>query len=995
MRFFRRIVTEPRCGRFTASSAGAILLAVSMAAAFGATADDTQTLGEVRLALTKLPDPPPAEQRPRVAVFLIDCSSSMRDGINGPNPGRNNPQRWSEVRNGLTDVLKQLLAKSPGIEVRLRFFGTFLDCLGQGQVTAKLTEPSDIDVLMAKVPLEVPNKTECATTALYESTVKCVEQLRQENRQRNFEWWILGVFSDGRNMPDDDRRPKASTTLREQSDQLNAMVAEGAAKPVVWTVGPEAAKAAKENVYGPSEVKKIGEDFPLPPQKTAYYRLELAKQQNPGIQIDHAAKAGRHKLLVSIAGDIPAGTDVVVKPQLGAASPFRILANEVAVRPGSPAAIELELAQDVDRAKGASANFIFCAAPGKSDAPISIEGEPQVAFAFPADRTLPPDQWNLVHEDAERKGVKTLFAATPGQCTAPQWTFKGPNGVVERETGLVVSHAFSTAGTWNCEFSCTSESGDKPTKQAAPIEIVDADFSLKPPQASIGFDETASFTIVPAAGATSAVTYTCYLDGEQISTDSDGKTITLPPGNIGQIGRHTLAVIARSRLGEFDWRSEAAISVKASPRISIMPTNFVEGQDSVPITIQAAGDIGEAVVVLVNDKVVHEKLDVIYPSADQFTQLDTKIPVADLVQAALDIVVRPRKKDACLEARATVIGRPAALHAEMASPRSGEKLSARGGRRIVLKPAGDNVDDVGDINFQVALAPPNEAPQENNLIANEANRWTVAMPRQKQLGKMDVYARPVGGNLRPELFGEKPWKNLGEIEVEPAADWIPFLLWTLAILALLYTLYTALSGNEASRSRLEISVEEPVGQGNAQFVRSIDIQRSATCGDDRLSAHEKPTDYPGWSLWNWLPRLPEDWIRPFTLPDKVASVYMWQLAQAVGEDWLYDKVAHNPNWQIEIAYPAMLSKLPHQSVNGQPWLNYRTANSFDDNVTGFSYSSTYKLTPQPEVDKSQAVWVRVRQPIHRQREHWVLIILALASLAALILLAKHFHCFPL
>ncbi len=106
---------------------GSVWLAVAIATVgFGhpvqtGTAAEPEPLGEVRLTLTKQPPPPPAERRPRVALFLIDCSSSMREGINGKTPGPGNPQRWAEVRRGLEQVLRELYAASEGIEVRIRF----------------------------------------------------------------------------------------------------------------------------------------------------------------------------------------------------------------------------------------------------------------------------------------------------------------------------------------------------------------------------------------------------------------------------------------------------------------------------------------------------------------------------------------------------------------------------------------------------------------------------------------------------------------------------------------------------------------------------------------------------------------------------------------------------------------------------------------------------------------------------------------------------------
>lgn len=962
---------------------------LAVACTFGpdqAIAVDAETLGEVRLTLTKQPPPPPAERRPRVAVLLIDCSYSMseRDG-----KGAQTPQRWDELRMQLQQTLQQLQSVSPGVEVRLRFFATRLDC--RPAASATLEKPADVELLMQQAVPKTPPQN--GTTALYESAVTCIQELRLENKQRDFEWWFFGVFSDGADGVDTKDRPEPRIKQPEFEAQLNEMVKEGAQQPGVWTVGADAEKAAKAGKYGPS--KQMKGPPPVPPQPTRY-KLDLASGQPPGVQIDHPAKAGLHKLLVNVGGDVPSGPGLVVSPSVVGGSPFRILSKDLTVRQGVPGVVELELSQDVDRAQGASARFGFRPSPAAAADGVVFEGEPQVTFTYTADRTLPPDQWNLAHSPAERRGVKTLFAAAPGQASSPQWTFKGPNGVVEREDGLVVSHAFLVAGKWDCEFSCISESGAKLSRLADPIEIVDAAFAISPAQASIGMDEPATFKIVPAPSATSDANYECLLNGQEIPLGPDGKTITLPPGNIDQIGRHTLAVIAKSRIGGFDWRSDAAISVKASPRVGIMPTEFVEGRDTVPVTIQAAGEIGGSVIVLANGQVIDE-YPVFYPSTDvQVAQVEAKIPTADIAKPELNIAVRPKKDGACPEAIATLIGRAADVHAKLKSPTSGSKVSAKGGRQVVLEPAGDNAADVGDIDFEVAFAIPGEDPSESGLLADEANKWTVTIPRRSTLGKTDIYVKPSGGRLRPDLFPRESngWKKVGTLEVVPEAQWISFLLSLLGILGVLYFAWTALGKNEARHWVVQTTLQDP-GQSaeDGKFDGATRLWKRARVSAGALDSESQLQPYAGWPLRNWLPRLPRDFLRLNDIGSKDTSLFLWQLAAKHDAKWLKKAIAGNPNLPIVIRggrKQQPFAGLPDNTTNGQPWEKTRIGSAFSGPHA--SYSETYRLRWLGSA-QSPSLWIRVKQPHGTFLwERWVMGGLGLISVPLLAYLLRLFHC---
>lgn len=963
--------------------------AITLACLFGigfVSAAEPESLGEVRLSLTKLPPPPPEERRPRVAFFLIDCSSSMRKGISEELAGPNDPLRWTKMREGLQQTLAELLEVSPGIEVRLRFFGTFLDCTGQGKVAVTLNSPVDVDVLMAKVPEQAPTQLACTSTALYESTVKCIEQLRQENQLRKFEWWLFGIFSDGSDGIVETRvpRPKPREELRKERDaQLLAMQEEGAAPPLVWIVGPEAQKVANRGEYGPANIKQLGDSIPKPPPQPTRFTLELASDQPGSVQLDRAAKAGRHRITVNVAGDFPAGSGLTLRPSIDGASPFRVLTKEVSVRPGTPGVVELDLPQDVDRAKGASATLVLSPPVTVKDN-VVFSGQPRVSFTFTADRTLPLDQWILDHIPAERRGVKTRFFANPGQATSPQWVFKGPGGEVEREDGFFVSRAFSVAGPWECEFTCTSESGEKLAKPAGTIEIIDADFSINPAEKMMDLGEEVSFEIVPAQGATSPATYTYLLDGTPISAGQDGKTITLPSGSIDRIGQHLLDVVARSRVGDFEWRSIARILVDASPRIAIMPTEFVEGSD-VKVAIEATGDIGESVLVYANDKLVDEYPVVYPPSGAQVKQLTASIPAAGLTRAELAITVRPQKEGACDAATATIKGRPAEIFAAMKSPTSGSKVSAKGGRQLVLEPRGDHAGNFRDVRFLVAIVPSGESPDGDDLIAEESNRWTVSIPRQTNLGKTDVYAKPDGGHLQPDVF-PKGWKKIGSLEVVPEAQWIPFLLSLLAILTALYFIWTGLTGNRARRWIVQTAIR-PRNDAGYQFFDTIPLH-------SREHGIEPHPSYGGWPLRNWFPRLPPNLLSPLELDGKKTTIYLWQLLNwfSAEKKWVRDILASGEA-QTAITINGKKPLLVFENLPSNQRGGYWTEVSVDDEkqTDDPRYSQTFRLT---RIDNPQhSLWIRVQQPAARPIEDWIFIALSATALVCILYLLRFFHFF--
>jgi len=422
-----------------------------------------------------------------------------------------------------------------------------------------------------------------------------------------------------------------------------------------------------------------------------------------------------------------------------------------------------------------------------------------------------------------------------------------------------------------------------------------------------------------------------------------------------------------------------------------MPGEFVEGNEYVPVTIQASGEIGGAVTVFANGKRVDE-FPLNLSSDVTVDQVVARIPIADLTTPNLDIVVQPKLQGACPEATATLKGRAADFRAKMKSPKPGEKVSAKGGRQIVLDPSGDSLGSLGDAEFLVALTPKGDPPSGDkldDLMANEANRWTVAMPRQT-VGEKEVWAKPSGGRLRSDLFPEgKDWQKLGSLEIVPEAQWIPFLLSLLGILGALYFAWTALWGNHPRHWVVQTSVRDP-GRQQKGFVDAIRLKSRYSPRSSR-GGKAAFLPYGGWPLGNWSPRLPSDPLRWFELPSKNTTIYLWQLAQRhKSEKWLQRAVAEHPNKAILVEgaiSPWPFKGLPNNRGR-EPWTDDKVEHHIPgENET--EYSETHRLT---SLRDQRSLWIRVKQPRNRRMgwEHWAFVLLVVAALVAVAYLAHIF-----
>ena len=717
-------------------------------------------LPELRLHASKLPDHDvKVAEKPRLAAFLVDCSHSMHDGFNGGQPKAGNRQRWELVREGIESTLKQLQKASPGIEVRIRFFATTVDCMAE--IRGRLDKPEDVDHLLINVPKTPP---EMGVTHLFEAITRSVSKIREENKQRQFEWVLFGVFSDGE---DRTSPPNFKTEYLAQLESLRKEVP--AFEKLVWTVGNDAQLAAGKGDYGPLQVKEVGSLIPVPPKPRARYAVSLAQGQPAVVAIDQVAAQGGYRLPVSVVVEGNALlADLRGAVTLGPNSPFAITERQLSFDKDGKAAVLLQVppTTDVDRGVSVSLSLDMAGGPaGQAD----VSGTPTVTFTFKADKTLPPDQWTVTHGLAVRRGEKTVFSANPGVATDPHWTFRSQVDpkLTKQEKGLAAVASFDRAGPWDVEFSCTSETGRSYTKKADPIEVVDADFAISVESASVAAGAGTKAKILPAQAADSKADYSAAVDGHPVPVTD--RVISIAPELLPQIGRHTLSVSAKTAAGGFTWQHDSAIEVTVAPRIGVIPTHFIEGQERISFDVKVSGDVGDKVAVFL-DGVKIGDYPVAYPNAVlPIQQLAVSLP-ADRVKGREAMVeVRPAKESACPPDKAAIQGAAADIYAQLKQPTDGASITTDADTMIVLEPAGDHKHGVGDVEFVVAFTQGDAKPREDGPRASRANAWKVALPSSRyKTGQLDVWAKPVNGRLRPEIFpAGKDYRRIGTLKVSP------------------------------------------------------------------------------------------------------------------------------------------------------------------------------------------------------------------------------------
>ena len=739
-----------------------VLLAGTFAGNLALRGDDS--FGTIRLQLERVGDETvKPDTSPRLAVLLVDCSSSMTNAVRSGSVSATNPQRLHAVLDGLRACLEQLAKDSPGIEVRVRFFNERLDCIPQ--VSVRLGDVSSVEAVMKRVPRE-PKLA--PGTHLYESTCKIVDEMLAEHQRRGFGWMFFGVFSDG-----EDQKSPAPYSVTAHKDRIRAFQEAGPGfSTVVWPVGPEAEKLASGgSAYGPTTIVKLGDAIPKPPPPRPRYALVPAPDQGTDLSFKRLAQHGKATVALDVSGpgDVLAALNTSLR--LNEAAPYRLETDKVGRFAAGPVTVSLDLPAEVNVADGVATTLVI-EGSAVGDLPFLIEGDPAFTFTFLATKTLRPEQWAATLPPAVQRGSPARCSVNPGEITQSTWTFAGPKGQALEETGLAVAPVLPTGGTWRVSFGGVSDTGDAMRKDLGEIEVIDADFAFDPAATAVKAGDPANVRIAPVPDAAEA-TFHATLDGESLVVAFPD--VTIPADRLDTVGRHVLTVTAKSTVGGFEWTHDATVDALFAPRIEILSGDYHEGAKEAVASVHVAGDVGDAVMIRVDDR-EPSRMPVIFEDpakTNRSAQIRVTVP-ADSIGRSFSLEVSPAKPGACPPAQTRIEGRPADISCRLVSPLDGSGIAITTPPPIEIEPAGDDRDDVGDVNFIIGFRRGgDEGAVKDGPTATRAAGWRVALAPDLMPGSIEVHARPIGGRLQPDAFPQgKSWRQVGTLHVAPQMLWI-------------------------------------------------------------------------------------------------------------------------------------------------------------------------------------------------------------------------------
>lgn len=743
-------------------SSAAIGLAACLVGVATCTGLANDSLGVVRLQVQKVGEEAiKPDTSPRLAVFLVDCSSSMENPVRPGTVNDKNPPRRHAVHDGLRKCLEQLAKDSPGIEVRVRFFN---ERLLDKKVTCTLDDPAKVNEVMKQIPREF----ELAPgTHLYDATCTLIEDMLVEHKTRAFGWMFFGLFSDG-----EDQK-----STRHNVNDHNAAIAKFQKAgpgfvPVVWPVGPEADKlAAGGKAFGPAKILKLDQAIPKPPPPRPTFRLVPAANQSTDLPFKRLATHGPATLSFSVEGPPEVLGVLRTGFRVDARTPYRLETQSGKGFESGPVTVDLDLPDSADVAKGVAVS-VTADASALADAPCVIEGNPTFTFTFLSTKTLDPKDWVAEVPPVVRKGSPAACSVNPGELTEPTWTFTRPESEPVVVKGLRVEPVLPKGGSWKVQFGGTADTGTPLSKDFGVIEVIDADFAIQPAAVAVPAGKPATVKIVPVPGAAEA-RYACSLAGQRV--DAVLPEVTIPASQLQTIGRHMLSITAQSAKGGFKWTHDATVDVLFAPRIEILSVDYREGPKEAVANVYVAGDLGDAVLVRV-DTGAPKRVPVIYDNpaqSDRSTQIRFNIPATE-VGRTFELEVAPEKPDACPPAKLKVEGRPADVWCRLKFPVDGSTVIASPPQTIEIEPAGDDFNRVGEVAFTIGFRRSGEAREiEEGPTATRSSNWKFALPPDLSPGPLEIHAKPVGGGLRPDVFPSgKSWKQIGTLHVPPPIPWI-------------------------------------------------------------------------------------------------------------------------------------------------------------------------------------------------------------------------------
>jgi hypothetical protein len=733
------------------------------------------TPAEIRL-VPRTVENGPAAVGARVALLLIDCSSSMKAGVRGPGFPINaaNPERWGLVRKAMRSSLEELQRASPGIEVRLEFFAGKYRC--SPPVTDRLDGPLAVERVMKSVPETPPDK---GSTVLYESVWKVLDGLCKEDEVRDFEWALFVVYSDGADRTSDAQYQKnGKNGFNVAVDRFRQKVR--GAEALALIVGAEAEQFLAEGGFGPLAGASIGTKIPLPPKPQPVFDLRLSKP----VPDQPPAKPGSYR--IPIRFDAPAGAfPTSVSFSIPGRGPFRLKTPTATVSRDGRTECEVQL--DPNENLDAGVSVTVRVEPGNEPAQAArFAGTAEFTVRFAGTGALPPERWRVSTPAHVRVDQGFSVSIDPGNARQPpRWTFTGPAGKrVERE-GFSTEARLDAGGTWTATASVVSPSGNKADSRPATIEVVDCGFELRakgqPAARQIQVLRGArslELELVPSGA--SPAEYVLLFDGQPEAggltlgpPSGSTRAITIGGGLLGNVGIHTLTVSATSRTGGYRWTQSVPIEVAIAPDIAILGATYVEGMPEAEVALLVSGDVGGKVSIEMGTFAGTEAVQF---GKDELPmrQVVVKVPKSHVNAANMSITVRPGDRNACPEARGSLVSRAAELGCRMVRPTDGATIEPERPGELVVSPSGEDVDLFGDsLEFEIAfrdgLDPGERAtePKAGEIILRaKAPDWKVAIPAGLNPPKVVVFARPSSNRLNPALFPDTGrWREIGTLAV--------------------------------------------------------------------------------------------------------------------------------------------------------------------------------------------------------------------------------------
>lgn len=912
-----------------------------------------------------------ASNRPRLAVLLIDCSSSMNLGIDANESlpkGPQNPGRWEEMKAGVQKTLDQLLVDSKGIEVRIRFFSSRLDQFRA--LRERLDGQANVDAIMAELNRMRPD----GTTVLYEATTKVAEEIARDNKSRQYEWILLGVFSDGKDGTSpppytSTKRDEAIKRLMDEAGLVNSQFVN-----LVFKVGPQAT-----GNYGAAEITKLGDTIPKPPRRPPSYALELAAGQPSLVDVKQPAKSGGYSLpvvLVEVPKELePSGMRVV--PEIDKDAAFRLASQGLSLAANAPTSVALDLPTGVNVRGGASAVIGF--RPAESKDGFVCTGFPQVRLVFAANETLDPSEWRSDIPRAVERGASAALWIDPGKATNFTWTFRSPDGKesVSRQEKSRFERSFDTAGTWGVAFSCTGQDGSQlPPKKPHPlsnIEVVDGSFKLDPQDVTVDAGAEARFAIVKKAGATSAVAYSADLGGLPVTVS--GTTLVISGTTLSDVGRYIVSVTGSMQAGgrPFTWTDKANIRVRPGAKIE-----RVRGQDEVksggPLSIPPGREAAFQLTNVDAQKIKQIDWKVRLPGESSWKDEPKQEDFIHLTPSrcgtlAIQAVVTTNDGQTLnpVEAHFDVIASPPS-----ANPKLAKTSVLIGTKTVAVEPNLKGTFKTARL-WLVPKGAPHDAPPvlEPKTFDQDPGTVQIDLPEARLgVGRRDYEVR-VEMEGYPGCVSE--WKQLSPpiLKVVPRAK---VEIWALALLilgAIWKWLYDLLWGNEPMRWWIDYAFSDPgppMADGGGNYSIYIADKMSAS-GTHR-------THYLGWSRQR-----------------KEAFVPLWLFADradSTDASWLND-----PRWSEATLKIIRYWQNPFV-LTGDLGTVWKSENPHGDLESTESISRTLRLQPPWDgAGQPPAIWMRMHAPRGRDPLLWILWIYTLAALACLAWLIPYLGLVPL